>query len=217
MNVNKTIMSSPPDVSAEILDDAVNIFEIESSDEEIEYGLTTYNRVEPIKNNTDITSLTVRLPQRHSLWAHLAWNAGLALSDFLDQNIDFTDKTVLELGSGAGLPCFIATLNNAKTVVMTDYPDKTLIDNLEYNRSNTLPERFTNNNRLFIYVAFSHHRPHRVEKDMNFFKIAQEEPFNFIAEKFKELKMKPMFAEDLGSEEVRKTVHFYTLKKKQQQ
>ncbi|EGG21462.1 putative methyltransferase [Cavenderia fasciculata] len=263
-------MSSPPNNSYEIMDSTTNIFWEESSDEEIEYTSHTYTRVAPIKNNSDVTTLSVRLPQRHSLWAHLAWNAGIALSDFLDKEIDFTNKTVLELGSGAGLPCFIAALNNAKRVVMTDYPEDTLINNMKYNRSNTVPERVCDeNNRLLavphlwgknpeelnqlldepskkfdiiilsdllfnhavhdkmletcstclsdngiIYVSFSHHRPHRQDKDLYFFELAKDPEFNFESEKFKELKMQAMFENDLGCEETRSTVHFYTMKRK---
>eukprot|EP01133_Synstelium_polycarpum_P002472 gene2472-2812_t len=218
------------------------------------------------ENNADITEFSVRLPQRHTLWAHLAWNAGIALSDFLDTKVDFTNKTVLELGSGAGLPSFVAALNNASTVLMTDFPEKFLIENLTYNRNNAIPKRISDNRLLvqehlwgknpeelnnllpnsskkfdiiilsdlifnhivhdkmlqtcnacladdgIIYVSFSHHRPHRADKDLAFFDMAKED-FGFEYNKFNELKMTAMFAEDLGPEEVRSTVHFYTMKR----
>ncbi|GAM28847.1 hypothetical protein SAMD00019534_120230 [Acytostelium subglobosum LB1] len=263
-------MSSPPDNSAEYLNDSAKLFD-SSSDEEVVYSYTTYNRVEPIKNHNDIKSIQVRLPQKHSLWAHLSWNAGVALSDYLEATVDFTNKTVLELGSGAGLPCYMATLNGGSRVVMTDYPDKTLIDNLQYNRDNTLPSSITDNKLLavphlwgnepetlnqlldnpankydiiilsdlifnhqahfnmlktcaaclsdngIIYVSFTHHRPHRREKDLNFFTVAAEAPFNFIVEKFMERLMKPMFEVDLGCEVTRSTVNFYTMRKQPQQ
>ena len=44
-------------------------------------------------------------------------------------------KTVLELGAGAGLPSLLASLRGARKVVVTDYPDRELIDNLKYNVS----------------------------------------------------------------------------------
>ncbi|KYR00464.1 putative methyltransferase [Tieghemostelium lacteum] len=257
-------MSSPPNVSEEVLESSLNLFEIESSEEEIIYSNYTYKRVEPIKNNPDIKEITVRLTQRHSLWAHLVWNAGIAFSDFIDQSVDCKNKNVLELGAAAGLPSFIAALNGAKKVLLTDYPDKQLIDNLEYNVDNTIPDEISKDRTYalpylwgkdtqplleylpkgekfdivilsdlifnhtchrhlldsctstladngIIYVIFSHHRPHRAAKDLEFFTIAEEE-YNFKSEKFNEKKMKAMFEEDLGPEEVRSTVHYYTLK-----
>jgi predicted nicotinamide N-methyase len=43
------------------------------------------------------------------------------------------EKTVLELGAGAGLPSMICALNGAARVIVTDYPDVDLIDNLRFN------------------------------------------------------------------------------------
>lgn len=42
-------------------------------------------------------------------------------------------KTILELGAGAGLPSLIAAILRAQKVVVTDYPDADLIDNLTQN------------------------------------------------------------------------------------
>lgn len=42
-------------------------------------------------------------------------------------------KTVLELGAGAGLPSLVAATLGARNVVVTDYPDTELIENLAYN------------------------------------------------------------------------------------
>jgi nicotinamide N-methyltransferase len=43
------------------------------------------------------------------------------------------NKTVLEVGAGAGLPSIICAKNGARKVVVTDYPDADLIENLEKN------------------------------------------------------------------------------------
>jgi nicotinamide N-methyltransferase len=40
---------------------------------------------------------------------------------------------VLELGAGAGLPSLICAARGARQVVVTDYPDTNLIQNLQYN------------------------------------------------------------------------------------
>lgn len=43
------------------------------------------------------------------------------------------DKDVLELGAGAGLPSLVCALRGARQVVVTDYPDPDLVQNLQYN------------------------------------------------------------------------------------
>ncbi|KAF2072265.1 hypothetical protein CYY_006419 [Polysphondylium violaceum] len=279
-------MSSPPNNSIEIIEESLNIFEEPtSSEEEVEYSFHTYKRVEPIDDtcNPSIKDITVRLSQKHSLWAHLPWNAGIALSDYFEHNVDFKNKndsqkktltihhpsSVLELGAGAGFPSFIAALKGAKKVVLTDYPDEELISNMKYNVNNSLPQNLTINRvygeehlwgkqpeDLFkllenpttekfdiiilsdlifnhtshermltscqkclsdngvVYVTFSHHRPNRMEKDLYFFEDAVK--YGFESEKFSERKMQAMFDNDFGSEEVRKTVHFYIMKFKKE-
>lgn len=46
---------------------------------------------------------------------------------------------MLELGAGGGLPGLVAAKNGASKVVLTDYPDADLIENLEYNVENNIP------------------------------------------------------------------------------
>lgn len=81
------------------------------------------------------TEICVNLVGSSPLWGHLLWNAGMATTDYLDQHraAIVTGKTVLELGSGAGLPSLVAGLT-AKHVVMSDYPDPDLLSNLELNK-----------------------------------------------------------------------------------
>lgn len=66
---------------------------------------------------------------------HHLWNAGRTIADHLEQHSTalVANKTVLELGAGAGLPSLVCALNGASTVVVSDYPDADLIDNLQYN------------------------------------------------------------------------------------
>ncbi|TPX41642.1 hypothetical protein SeMB42_g05488 [Synchytrium endobioticum] len=61
------------------------------------------------------------------------------------------------------------------------------------------------------YVSFSHHKPHLAHKDLHFFELAQQEPFNFKVTKLFEEKLKPMFEVDRGDPAVRATVHVYTM------
>lgn len=40
---------------------------------------------------------------------------------------------MLELGAGAGLPGIVSAIKGAATVVVTDYPDPDLIENIAHN------------------------------------------------------------------------------------
>ena len=42
-------------------------------------------------------------------------------------------RSVLELGAGAGLPSLVAAVNGATVIVVTDYPENQLIENLRHN------------------------------------------------------------------------------------
>lgn len=66
---------------------------------------------------------------------HYLWNAGKIISAHLERHAEqlVRGKTVLELGAGAGLPSLTAALNGASAVVVTDYPDADLIENLNVN------------------------------------------------------------------------------------
>lgn len=85
-------------------------------------------------------TLSLRLVGHNPLWGHHLWNGARTVSNYLERNAAslINDNTVLELGAGAGLPSLVCALNNAKYVVVTDYPDQDLIDNIEHNIS-TLP------------------------------------------------------------------------------
>ena len=68
---------------------------------------------------------------------HLLWNAGRTITTFLEDRKDIVrDKTILELGAGAGLPSLACALFGARRVVVTDYPDPDLVDNLRKNIGN---------------------------------------------------------------------------------
>ncbi|KAJ9653998.1 Protein N-terminal and lysine N-methyltransferase efm7 [Neophaeococcomyces mojaviensis] len=86
----------------------------------------------------------LRLVGHNPLWGHLLWNAGQIVARYLEDNaVDIIkDKTILELGAGAGLPSLICALHNAKRVVVTDYPDADLIENLRYNIDHSISESY---------------------------------------------------------------------------
>jgi len=80
-------------------------------------------------------ALKLRLVGHSPLWGHLLWNAGHVISDYLENDAQHLvkSKDVLELGAGAGLPGLVCYGLGAEKVVITDYPEQDLIDNLRYN------------------------------------------------------------------------------------
>lgn len=86
------------------------------------------------------TEIPLQLVGQSPLWGHLLWNAGRVIAQHLEDNADslLKGKTVLELGAGAGLPSIISVLGGAEKVIVTDYPDRDLIENLDYNIKHAL-------------------------------------------------------------------------------
>jgi nicotinamide N-methyltransferase len=97
----------------------------------------------PRSSNAPVPSLTVQLVGTNPLWGHVLWNAGVSLSDyFLAQSslgntpeTSIKGSTVLELGAGGGLPSLVCGVLGAGKVVVTDYPEDALLDNLRWNVS----------------------------------------------------------------------------------
>ncbi|PVH96985.1 hypothetical protein DM02DRAFT_616872 [Periconia macrospinosa] len=81
------------------------------------------------------TELNIRLVGHNPLWGHFLWNAGRTISHYLEERADelVKGKSVLELGAGGGLPSLVCAINGAERVVVTDYPDPDLVENLRYN------------------------------------------------------------------------------------
>lgn len=78
--------------------------------------------------------LSLRLVGHNPLWGHHLWNAGRVVSIYIESQVSLLKgKTVLELGAGAGLPSLVCAILGAKTVVVTDFPDPDLIENIRYN------------------------------------------------------------------------------------
>ena len=66
---------------------------------------------------------------------HILWNAGKTVADYLEEHGDIyvKDRNILEFGAGAGLPSIVAAKNGAMSVLVTDYPDEELVENLRLN------------------------------------------------------------------------------------
>ncbi|KAK5099594.1 Protein N-terminal and lysine N-methyltransferase efm7 [Exophiala xenobiotica] len=107
-----------------------------------------YAPEKPATLTSYITKQNVHIPLRlvghNPLWGHLLWNAGQVIAKYIEDNaVDVAaDRTVLELGAGAGLPSLICALHGAKKVVLTDYPDTDLIENLRYNISHSIDQQY---------------------------------------------------------------------------
>ncbi|RDI83398.1 hypothetical protein Vi05172_g6527 [Venturia inaequalis] len=93
--------------------------------------------------------LKLQLVGHNPLWGHLLWNAGRTISDYLEENASalLSGRSVLELGAGAGLPGIVSAIKGATTVVVTDYPDPDLIENITHN-INTCDEIVNKSNIL---------------------------------------------------------------------
>ncbi|KAF1986898.1 hypothetical protein K402DRAFT_412549 [Aulographum hederae CBS 113979] len=117
-----------------------------SSDEEPEHAINLFEDPPdyylPEKEPTIAThtllggqEISLRLVGHNPLWGHLLWNAGRTVSNYIETNAKslVQGKTVLELGAGAGLPSLVCAITGASRVVVTDYPDADLVENLRYN------------------------------------------------------------------------------------
>ena len=72
---------------------------------------------------------------------HHVWNAAHSVSAYLQNPSNAArlihSKSVLELGAGAGIPGIVASILGAAAVVITDYPDADLVENIQWNIDNS--------------------------------------------------------------------------------
>jgi predicted nicotinamide N-methyase len=67
-----------------------------------------------------------------ALFADEIWPGGIKASEFLRQYPHICrNKCILELGAGAALPSLVALALGAEKVVITDYPNERLLDNIK--------------------------------------------------------------------------------------
>ena len=71
----------------------------------------------------------------------LLWNAGRTSSTHIETRARelVEGKDVLEIGAAAGVPSIVSAVKGARTVVMTDYDDPDLVDNMRWNATNAAP------------------------------------------------------------------------------
>lgn len=94
----------------------------------------TYSYEMPTTN----TVINLRLAgEHHSLWAHCLWNASVAMSKYLETHPHMVQgRRVAELGCGAGLPAIVSHHLGASFVMLTEYPDGSLLDIVRWNVDN---------------------------------------------------------------------------------
>ncbi|KAF8059837.1 hypothetical protein FPV67DRAFT_1564496 [Lyophyllum atratum] len=92
----------------------------------------------------DWREIEIQLVGAHPLWGNYLWNAARAFASYLDEYQElYHDRFVLELGAGGALPSIAAAKNGARKVVITDYPDDNLVQNIALNveRNISIPDR----------------------------------------------------------------------------
>ncbi|KAF4125619.1 EEF1A N-terminal glycine/lysine methyltransferase [Geosmithia morbida] len=79
-------------------------------------------------------AINLRLVGASPTEAHVLWNGAKVVSDYFEADPGrVAGKTLLELGAASGLPSLVAAILGAARVVMTDYPDPELVENMQRN------------------------------------------------------------------------------------
>ncbi|RAL01847.1 putative nicotinamide N-methyltransferase Nnt1 [Aspergillus ibericus CBS 121593] len=96
-------------------------------------------------------TVRVRLVGSHPLYGNLLWNAGRTSSHYIEERAStlIEGKDVLEIGAAAGVPSIVTAILGARTVVMTDYPDPDLVENMRYNAALAAPQ-IANSSSLYV-------------------------------------------------------------------
>ena len=78
--------------------------------------------------------LTLHLVGSNTTEAHLLWNGSRIISQYFESRPDeVRGRSVLELGAGAGLPSLTCAMLGARKVVVTDFPDPDIVNNMRKN------------------------------------------------------------------------------------
>lgn len=137
-------------------------------------ALAPYTYKPPHLTSTDdsdstFNPITIRLPPQsvNSLFSHYQWQSGLRLADEISLgHVKVSGLRVLELGAGSGLPAIMAVKLGALSVcstplltfryftnltfnikvVLSDYNDQAMIDNMDSNVKSIFPKSSSNMN-----------------------------------------------------------------------
>ncbi|KAJ5155099.1 Nicotinamide N-methyltransferase [Penicillium coprophilum] len=182
----------------------------------------------------------VRLVGDHPLYGNLLWNAGRTSSHYIEEHSEdlIRNKDVLEIGAAAGVPSIVSAIQGARTVVLTDYPDPDLVENMKYNAelsANAIPAREDGKPRLHVdgykwgsdqtlkkdpnsvaLVIFTPYQPWLLPKTEQFFPLAEASGFT-VTKIFEKVVDAVLFEEDPGDERLRRTVFGYEIRWAQDQ
>ncbi|KAJ2513163.1 Protein N-terminal and lysine N-methyltransferase efm7 [Coemansia sp. RSA 2049] len=119
---------------------------------------------ELVDSKTGLRQVRLNLLGSHPLWGHYLWNAAKTFANYLDAHKDIVQgKSVLELGAAGGLPSLISAVNEASRVVVTDYPDPDLIENIRKTVAMNMPQKLED--RSVIVDGFKWgHEIERIQK-----------------------------------------------------
>ncbi|CAI7678832.1 unnamed protein product [Penicillium manginii] len=100
-------------------------------------------------------TVRVRLVGSHPLYGNLLWNAGRTSAHYIEERTEdlIRGKDVLEIGAAAGVPSIVSAIQGANTVVLTDYPDLDLVQNMQHNADlavDQIPKGPDNRNPLHV-------------------------------------------------------------------
>ena len=95
----------------------------------------------PMMPNCGPRVLHLSLMSHRQRWAHRLWPAGQVLARWLDEGRTAVGgRAVLEIGAGAALPSIVAGLRGARALVVSDYPDDKMLQNMIANLDANLTE-----------------------------------------------------------------------------
>ncbi|EJT98025.1 hypothetical protein DACRYDRAFT_96680 [Dacryopinax primogenitus] len=130
-----------------------DVFEASPSPPPPEPTIAYYDLDSPVEGSERGPRLTIRLVGSHPLWGHYLWNSGICLAKYLEHNPTlYAGSNVLELGAGGGLPALVTALRGAKKTVISDYPDRALVENIEVNVERNVPEKERSEVAVLGYV-----------------------------------------------------------------
>lgn len=87
-----------------------------------------------IYDSNTVGPIDVTLIGSSPLYGHILTHAAKSMAQYLEENpLLVRNKNVLEFGAGGGLPSLISGKLGATCVVISDYPDADLVNNIQHN------------------------------------------------------------------------------------